>query len=72
LEFEDASDDAAIGAQHLAVDPGTVRSCEEGDGTRYVLRSAEPLERGELRKAVPDLVRLALEKQVSSNRSGRP
>lgn len=40
------SDDPAVGAQDLAVNPDAIRSGEEGDGVGDVFRPAEPLERG--------------------------
>ena len=42
------SDDPAIGAQRLAVDPDAVRAREEGDRSGDILGLAEPFERGRL------------------------
>ena len=65
------SDDAAVGAQHLAVDPAAVGAGEEGDGVGDVLRLAEALQRGQLRHAIDDLLRLAVEEQIGRRRPGR-
>src|ERR1700720_3846391 len=54
------SDDSAVGAQRLAVDPGAVGAGEEGDGGGDIRRLAEALQRSELGEAVDDLLRLAM------------
>src|SRR5712691_2258746 len=64
------SDHSAVGAQDLAVDPAAVRADEEGDGGSDVLGRAEPLERIELRHAIDEVLRLAVEEQVGGRRSG--
>jgi hypothetical protein len=58
------SDDPAIGAQRLAVDPGAVGTGEEGDGGGDVRRLAQALQRRQLGEAVDDLLRLAVQEQV--------
>jgi len=45
--MEDESDDSAIGAQYLAVDPRTIGTGQEGDGVGDVGGLAQALERGE-------------------------
>ena len=49
-----SSNDSTIGAQHLAIDPGTIRSGEESDGAGDVLWPAEALERRKLGKVTDD------------------
>src|ERR1700732_3870942 len=50
------SDDSAVGAQRLAVDPGAVGAGEEGDGGGDVRPLAAALQRGELGEAGRDLL----------------
>ena len=62
------SDDPAIGAQHLAVDPATVRSGEERHRVGDILGLAEPLQRREPCEVVDHLLRLAVEEQLCCGR----
>jgi hypothetical protein len=62
------SDDSAVGAQRLAVDPGAVGAGEEGDGGGDVRRLAEALQRGELGEAVDDFLR---ERRVALRTGGQ-
>src|SRR6185312_12903105 len=63
------SDDAAIRAQHLTVDPGPVGPGQERDHVCDVVRPAEPFQRRQLGHLLNQLLRLAVEKQ---RRSGGP
>src|ERR1700722_14441736 len=65
------SDDPAIGAQRLAVDPDAVRAGKEGDRGGDVLGLAEPFEWGRLGQAVDHLLWLAVEEQPGGGRSRR-
>src|SRR4051812_46238379 len=58
------SDDAAVGAERLAVDPAAVRAGEKRDHARDVVGLAEALERRSLRELPDDLVGLALQEQL--------
>src|ERR1700692_2414794 len=65
------SDHAAIGAQHLAVDPRAVRADEEGDGGCDVFGRTEALQRIHLGHALDQLRRFAVEEQIGRGWSGR-
>src|ERR1044072_8893231 len=58
------SDDAAVGADDLAVDPVAGGRGEEGDVLGCVGRGAEPFQRGLGRQAGDGLFVLAVEEQV--------
>jgi hypothetical protein len=64
------SDDPAIGAQRLAVDPGAVRTCEEGHRVGDILRLAETFQRRQLGEAIDYLLRLAVEEELGRRRPG--
>src|ERR1700731_1376737 len=66
-----ASDDPAVEAQRLAVDPASVGPGEKGDGCGNVFGLAEPFERRELRQPVDELRRLAVQEQVGRRRPRR-
>lgn len=57
----DESDNAAVGAQRLAVDPSAIGAHEECHGRGDVLRGAEPLEGRGLGQAIDRLWRLAVQ-----------
>ncbi len=63
------SDHAAVGAQRLAVDPRAIGAGEERDGVRDVFGWPSRSSGGDLRQAVDELRRFAVEEQV---RRGRP
>src|SRR5271156_4057400 len=65
------SDDPAIGAQRLTVDPGAVRACEEGHRVGDILRVAETFQRRQLGQTVDYLLRLAVEEELGRRRPGR-
>src|SRR6478672_7952451 len=58
------SDDAAVDAHDLAVDPAAVRTSEEGDRRSDVGGLAKTLKRGQLGQTVDSLLRLPVQKQV--------
>ena len=64
------SDNSAIGAEGLAVDPAAVRTDEEGNRCRNVLRLAKSLQRGHLCKIGDLVIRLAFQEQVGCCRAG--
>src|SRR5690349_17676547 len=65
------SDNSAVGAQNLSVDPAAIRAGQEGNHTGDVLGLSQSLERWLLRKAFDDFLRLALDEKVGGSRSRR-
>jgi hypothetical protein len=56
------SDDPAVCADYLTVDPSSIGSGEEGDNGGNVCGLAQPLQWGKLREAVDDFLRFALKR----------
>ena len=61
---------AAVGTQHLAVDPASIRSHEERHHAGDVLRFAQSPERDHLRDGCDLLLRLVAEEQIGRDRAG--
>ncbi len=55
------SDHAAVGAKHLAIDPGAVGTGQESDGGSDVLRRPQALKRIHFRHAVDEFLRFSVQ-----------
>src|SRR4029453_328574 len=64
--------EAAVGAQHLPVDPAAAGAGQERDRVRDVLGLAQTLERSQLAELIDLGVGLAFEKELGPHRARRP